>query len=470
MACLDDDTLLALVGGHLSGAALEAAERHLDTCSTCRQAAALGLEHGERTPALTVGDTIGRYVVLERIGAGAMGQVFAAWDPQLDRKVALKLLKQAASSDEHQARLLREAQTLARLSHPNVVTVFDVGRWEGQRFIALEFVDGGSVRTWLSAQSRGVHDVLSVFVQAGRGLAAAHQAGVVHRDFKPDNVLVRGDGRAQVTDFGLASEALERVRDDAPPGLSLTSTGTLLGTPAYMAPAQLDGEAATTASDQFSFCVALYESLTGRRPWSATSVEELRRAMRDGPSPTFPPTSDAPPHVRRAVLRGLSVQEAARWPSMVALVDALEPTDRRRTSRLVGASVLAALGLGAVVLSTRARLPEACALGQTRLTAVWGPSRQSAVSRAFSATGLPYADSATAQVTRAFDARMTPWKQQHLEACLGTSDEARGEVWRARLGCLEERVAELDATAEVLERGGAAAVNKAARIVDRLQA
>jgi eukaryotic-like serine/threonine-protein kinase len=470
MACLDDDTLLALVGGQLSESALDAAERHLDECPTCRQAVALGLERGPRSPTLTIGDTLGRYVVLERIGAGAMGEVFAAWDPQLDRKVALKLLKASAASDEHQTRLLREAQTLARLSHPNVVTVFDVGRWEGQRFMALEFVDGGSVRTWLSAKSRGPRDVLSVFAQAGRGLAAAHQAGVVHRDFKPDNVLVRGDGRAQVTDFGLASEAKGPLSSDARPGVSLTGTGALLGTPAYMAPAQLDGEEATAASDQFSFCVALFESLTGQRPWSATSVEALRRSMRDGPTPAFPSTSEVPAHVRKAVLRGLSVQEAARWPSMVALVDALERNDSARTSRLIGAGVVVALIAGLLFLGARSRLPEACSVGQQRLATVWGPSRRAALTQTFEATGLTYAPSAMALVTQAFDARMGAWKPQHLEACLGSSDDRQSATWSARLGCLEERVAELDAIAQILERGGPASVNKAARIVDRLPA
>ncbi len=424
-----------------------------------------------RQPVLSVGNTIGRYVVLGRVGAGAMGRVFAAWDPQLDRKVALKVLKSAASPDEHQARLLREARTLARLSHPNVVTVFDVGRWEGQRFMALEFVDGGSVRDWLKAQGRGAGDVVSVFVQAGRGLAAAHQAGVVHRDFKPDNVLVRADGRAQVTDFGLASESVGRVGDGPvlEPGVSLTGTGALLGTPAYMAPAQLDGEPATAASDQFGFCVALFEALTGQRPWSGSTVETLRRAMRDGPPPSFPSSSDAPAAVRQAVLRGLSVQEAARWPSMVALLDALEEGDgARRSVRALVVVVLVVLVAGALA-STRGRLPQACSLGQERLSAVWGERRRAQVKEAFKATGLSWAPTASAAVTAALDDRMAAWKQQHLEACLA-SDTARdaAEVWRSRLGCLEERVAELDATVAVLERSGAPAVNKAVRIVDRL--
>ncbi|MBM4776370.1 MAG: serine/threonine protein kinase [Archangiaceae bacterium] len=460
MACLDDDTLLALSGGHLDGPALETAERHLDECAACRRALALGLETSAaptRAPVLTVGNTIGRYVVLERVGAGAMGQVFAAWDPQLDRKVALKVLKNAASSDEHQARLLREAQTLARLSHPNVVTVFDVGRWEGQRFIALEFVDGGSVREWLGAQSRGVNDVVAVFIQAGRGLAAAHQAGVVHRDFKPDNVLVRGDGRAQVTDFGLASESVGRVGDGPvlEPGASLTGTGALLGTPAYMAPAQLDGEPATAASDQFGFCVALFEALTGQRPWSGNTVEALRRAMRDGPAPAFPSTSDVPVAIRKAVLRGLSVQEAARWPSMVALVEALEAVSQRRSSRALVVGVVAvvaglALVFGRASVDTAAKCPPS----RARLAGIWDDAVRGKVKAAFEPSTAPWAQALSASVLTGLDAYADEWARLHTDTCEATwvRKEQSPHALDLRMRCLDERRSELAAATRYLSQ------------------
>jgi serine/threonine protein kinase/tetratricopeptide (TPR) repeat protein len=471
MACLDDDTLLALSAGHLEGPALETAERHLDECAACRRALALGLETSAaptRAPVLTVGNTIGRYVVLERAGAGAMGQVFAAWDPQLDRKVALKVLKNAASSDEHQARLLREAQTLARLSHPNVVTVFDVGRWEGQRFIALEFVDGGSVREWLGAQSRGVNDVLSVFIQAGRGLAAAHQAGVVHRDFKPDNVLVRGDGRAQVTDFGLASESVGRVSDGPvlEPGASLTGTGALLGTPAYMAPAQLDGEPATAASDQFGFCLALFEALTGQRPWSGDTVEALRRAMRDGPAPAFPSTSDVPLTIRKAVLRGLSVQEAARWPSMVALVEALQPVPNRRSSTPLVVGLLGVVGVLALVFGS-ARGEVKCPPSAPRLAGVWDEGVSAKVAAAMSSPTSPWASTLSASVRATLSAYAEQWIRQHTETCEATwvRKEQSEHALDLRMRCLDERRSELAAVTRYLSQLDPASLDKAPAVV-----
>lgn len=473
MACLDDDTLLALSGGHLDGPGLEAAERHLDECAACRRALALGLEtstRAARAPVLTVGDTIGRYVVLERIGAGAMGQVFAAWDPQLDRKVALKVLKNAVSSDEHQARLLREAQTLARLSHPNVVTVFDVGRWEGQRFIALEFVDGGSVREWLGAQSRDVKDVLSVFLEAGRGLSAAHQAGVVHRDFKPDNVLVRGDGRAQVTDFGLASESADRV-DDGPvlePGASLTGTGALLGTPAYMAPAQLDGAPATAASDQFAFCVALFEALTGQRPWSGSTVESLRGAMRDGPAPAFPNVSEVPLPIRKAVLRGLSVQEAARWPSMVALLDALQPVSARRSPTALGLVVLAMVGGLALVFGRASvEVETKCPPSAERLAGVWDEAVRGKVAAVFAPSTAPWATSLSASVTAALNTYAQSWTRQHAETCEATwvRKEQSEHALDLRMRCLDERRSELAAVTRYLSQLEPTALDQAPAVL-----
>ncbi len=472
MACLDDDTLLALSGGHLEGPGLEAAERHLDECAACRRALALGLESNRRTrvPVLTVGDTLGRYVVLERIGAGAMGQVFAAWDPQLDRKVALKVLKSAVSSDEHQARLLREAQTLARLSHPNVVTVFDVGRWEGQRFIALEFVDGGSVREWLAAQSRGVKDVVSIFIQAGRGLSAAHQAGVVHRDFKPDNVLVRSDGRAQVTDFGLASESAGRVGDGPAlePGASLTGTGALLGTPAYMAPAQLDGAPATAASDQFGFCLALFEALTGQRPWTGNSVEALRSAMRDGPLPAFPSSSEVPLPIRKAVLRGLSNQEAARWPSMGALLDALEPVSDRRSPTALGVAVLAMVGGLALVFGRASvEIETKCPPSAQRLVGVWDEAVREQISAAFAESTAPWAPALSSSVGATLNAYAQAWTRRHTETCEATwvRKEQSEHALDLRMRCLDERRGELAAVTRYLSQLGPAAVEQAPAVM-----
>ena len=218
MACLGESTLFELTQGQLRGEALAAAEQHLDACAACRRTVAVVVRTASSpalAPSFTRGLAIGRYLLIERIGAGAMGQVFAAYDPQLDRKIALKLLRPGAASAEHRARLAREAQTLARLSHPNVVTVFDVGTWEDQLFVALELVDGGSMREWAAQHQPDGRTLVELFIAAGRGLAAAHAAGVVHRDFKPDNLLVASDGRARVTDFGLACAVAPTLRSAA---------------------------------------------------------------------------------------------------------------------------------------------------------------------------------------------------------------------------------------------------------------
>src|SRR5262245_38853464 len=237
---------------------------------------------------LSVGDRVGRYLVLSSLGAGGMGVVFAAYDPQLDRKIALKLLRSglAGSSKDARTRLQREAQAIAQLSHPNVVSVYDVGTTtDGDLYIAMEFVEGDTLTTWLKKYPRTWREIIDVFLQAARGLFAAHSVGLLHRDFKPDNVLVGGDGRVRVTDFGLARSVItpeEAVRpgSSGPSALNaeLTATGTVLGTPRYMAPEQLTGPDIDARADQFSFCVALYEALWGVHPLpGATSVSMLEK-------------------------------------------------------------------------------------------------------------------------------------------------------------------------------------------------
>ncbi|HET6583005.1 MAG TPA: serine/threonine-protein kinase, partial [Nannocystaceae bacterium] len=228
---------------------------------------------------LARGTTLGRYVVLERIGSGGMGVVYAAYDPQLDRKVALKLLHAREERDGDsggRARVLREAQAMARLSHPNVVAVHDVGVVDDTLFVAMEFVEGVTLGHFIAAGSRRWNEVLDVFEPAGRGLAAAHAAGLVHRDFKPDNVMIGNDGRVRVMDFGLARAAAEITTESSEgsggsivelSGVDrLTRTGALVGTPAYMAPELLAGGNADARSDQFAFCVALHRALYGTAP------------------------------------------------------------------------------------------------------------------------------------------------------------------------------------------------------------
>jgi serine/threonine protein kinase len=369
--CLDDNVASEFVSGALSPGAIGKVEAHLASCRDCRSLVAMlaGTEDDSQAathkherlrpdedsqvakrPVLSIGDRVGRYLVLSTLGAGGMGVVFAAYDPQLDRKVALKLLRanlRGPTAKEARTRLKREAQAIAQLSHPNVVGVYDVGTTpDGDVYIAMEFVEGDTLTTWLKRWPRTWREILEVFHQAARGLQAAHQVGLLHRDFKPDNVLVGGDGRVRVTDFGLARSVLgpdEAQRSDSPATplhADLTATGTVLGTPRYMPPEQLTGPGIDARSDQFSFCVALYEALYSKHPLEgSTSVSMLESGARAA----LPPEGTrVPPQIGRAVMRGLDRDRAKRFPTMAALVHELQPPAQRSTARF---AVAAAIGL-----------------------------------------------------------------------------------------------------------------------------
>jgi serine/threonine protein kinase len=289
------------------------------------------------------GDSFGRYTIRELIGAGGMGEVFAAHDPILNRMVALKMLKPsvAGASFEARARFEREAQAMARLNHPNVVSVFDVGEVGDRVFVAMELVDGPTLAKWLSDRPRGWREVVRVFVEAGRGLEAAHAVGIIHRDFKPSNVIL-GD-RVRVADFGLARTAREPhapspASPDGPIDSTVTQSGQLVGTPAYMSPEQMAGASPTAASDQYSYCVALHEALFGARPGAP--------ALR----------GDAPGWLRNVVQRGLELQPDARFPSMRHLLAELG-RERKRSRRSVVVVVAGTAVAGLVVWSLRTPVP-----------------------------------------------------------------------------------------------------------------
>ncbi|HEY8210865.1 MAG TPA: serine/threonine-protein kinase, partial [Myxococcaceae bacterium] len=320
------------------------------TGSPTRDLRGPGKEPARQAEALAPGDTLGRFVVLARQGSGGMGVVYAAYDPELDRKVALKILRSdydRSLTAELRTRLLREAQAMARLSHPNVIPVYDVGTVGAQVFLAMEFVEGSTLTRHQRAIPRDRSQwraVVSLYLQAGHGLAAAHAAGLIHRDFKPDNVLVSRDGKqVRVVDFGLARpEAMgaepdlsdelpspprpsERPSEGRQPGSKpvletpLTQAGMLVGTPAYMSPEQLSGRAVDARTDQFSFCVALWEALHGERPFKGTNAKEIAQAIQGG-KPTGPPGAKVPAHLRRLLLRGLAGDPDRRYPGMEALL------------------------------------------------------------------------------------------------------------------------------------------------------
>ncbi|HZS42417.1 MAG TPA: serine/threonine-protein kinase [Polyangia bacterium] len=300
---------------------------------------------------LGAGMMVGRYRLVEAIGRGGFGVVFKAVDTELGREIALKLLSSHRRSADAETRLMREAQAMARLSHPNVITIYDVGVFEAGVFIAMELVDGGTLSRWMK-QPRPWLKTVETFLGAGRGLAAAHRAGLVHRDFKPDNVLVGRDGRVCVTDFGVArmmnaaDDSGARAPADSALVVSLTRTGMLLGTPAYMAPEQMNGEASDARADVFSFCVALFEALYRERPFSGADVQTLKQAIAER-RVLAPSGSDVPARLRRVLVRGLSAAPGERHQSMEELLADLEAVaraDRRR--RFFGAS---AAGAGLVV-------------------------------------------------------------------------------------------------------------------------
>ena len=326
---------------------------------------------------------IGRFVVLRRIGRGSMGEVFSAYDEELARRVAIKLVVQPEASGSRRARMRREAQAMAKVSHANVIHVFDVGEHGQSTFIAMEYVEGQTLERWERRAERTLSQILDAYLQAGAGLAAAHRAGVLHRDFKPANVLVDAEGRVKVLDFGLAawlegeapatggSGGTESIGAAATPetreSSRLTRVGAVLGTPAFMSPEQFRGEALDARSDQFSFCVALYEAAVGVHPFGGDSVDDLRTSILAGKVRSVPAARDIPPSLHEVLLRGLARNPADRWPDMDALLAALRPAPRRARWGWVAAAVVVSVGAGSVAYGVAASRPGLCEGSQQQL-------------------------------------------------------------------------------------------------------
>ncbi len=389
--------------------------------------------------------TLGRYKLERELGAGGMGVVHAAFDPDLERRVALKVLLKAGSGESRQ-RLLREARALARLTHPNVVTVHEVGSANGRDYVAMELIEGETLADWLRGATRSPHDIVTAFVAAGRGLAAAHAAGLVHRDFKPHNVLRRKDGRIVVTDFGLARgievaielETTLRLKstqssdDNTPSPLTgLTQTGSVLGTPAYMAPEQWSGENVGPAADQFAFCVAVWEALAGERPFRGLTLDELQAAVRRGPAELD--DSKLPRRLRAPLKRGLDPDARKRWPSMDALLAAITRAERPRGVwlMLAGAMVVAAAVAYAVfAIEDKPKVvAAACEPPVLDPAAVWSPSLANEVR-----------DKSSSAVMRRLDATIGGWQQARTVAC-GLDAPLRAR----QLACLDGVIARFDA-------------------------
>jgi eukaryotic-like serine/threonine-protein kinase len=513
-------------------------------------------------PTLPRGATIGRYVVLGLVGRGGMGEVYAAYDPELDRKVAVKLLRvkpgNGVSRNEGRQRTLREAQAIARLSHPNVVVVFDVGTFQEQVFIAMEFVEGNTVSYWLQAADRSWQDIVKVFMAAGRGLAAAHEKGLVHRDFKPDNVMVGRDNQVRVMDFGLARQVNEKPAPGersnhgeksggvsersghgvsersghgepvtptqavpvpviehgpgadisvdvpetivlaGPPGtttsveaqahaavagmfdMQLTRTGAMMGTPAYMAPEQFLGTATDARTDQFSFCIALYEALYGERPFAGNTMYALTNNVVQGKVRDAPLHSNVPLWIRKILLRGLRSAAGDRFPSMGELLDALgknPATKRRKVAVFIASALLPAVlavGIRQSVVDNRA----VCGGGHARLAGVWElrrpgepePARHARVKNAFLHTGKSYASDVHATVNRVLTGYAQAWANMYEEACAATQihREQSTEVLDLRMSCLQERLGGLRALTDVFSEANGDVVENAVSAANAL--
>ncbi len=458
---------------------------------------------------LEVGSFLGRYQILGPLGEGGMGVVYRARDAELGRDVAVKLVTTSgAASDTLATRLMREAQALAQLSHPNVVAVYDVGRVDGGVFLAMELVQGETGDAWIKRKP-GWREVLAVFRDAGRGLAAAHQVGLVHRDFKPANLILGADGRVRVLDFGLARTAqaggeggepdveLASLGDDAstwsgqardvpsttgpidaaklasmstpsgdkdPPKdpmssserrlleTPLTQVGAIVGTPPYMAPEQHLGGASDARTDQFSFCVAFYQALYGERPFDGANYAELSTNIIKGKVKPPPASSAVPAWLRAVVLRGLSVVPDRRFASMDAILAAMANDPALRRRRWAGAAAVALLvGIAGVASWRNLHAPSPCTGADREYGAAWNDAQKAAVRAAFDKTGAPFAADAYTAVAAALDGYGARWVAMNSEACEATRVRATqsSELLDLRMLCLRRRLDDVRAEVEV---------------------
>ncbi|MEZ4383872.1 MAG: serine/threonine-protein kinase [Nannocystaceae bacterium] len=411
--------------------------------------------------ALPEGARIGRYVVQRHIGSGGMGSVYLAHDSKLRRSVALKLLHPSTDVprrlERRRRRLLREAHGLARLSHPNVVQVHDVDTHGEHLFLVMDYVEGCTLKEWIDAGPRSWQEILEVFRQAGAGLAAAHSAGMIHRDFKPSNVLISADGRALVIDFGLvrvddlttSSEEREAITEDANyadsadgrvlaadasgpgPNEDLTAPGAVLGTLAYIPPEIFGGAAADARSDVYSFCVSLYEALYGSRPFRADSRDLLICNIIDGRRQVTPPGKKIPRWLTQVCLRGLATDPAQRPASMAALLAELSPGRQLRRRLLPLAAGLVGAFMTAVAVAAAVSPGSPCA-AEAAAPSFWGASDRAAVRGAVVSAGLRDPQAAWTSLDALLSARAAGLEASRAAVC----DGAEAPQAAARTRCL----------------------------------
>jgi eukaryotic-like serine/threonine-protein kinase len=501
VACPDDVELTRFLRRDLDAERTLLLEEHFDGCSDCRALAFALATDGVASndyKAVAPGAKLGRFVIDEQLGHGGMGIVYRAHDPELRRDVALKVLRVGptpsapnARDDDAHARLVREAQCLAQLDHPNVVTVFDVGTHDGEVFIAMELVDGVSLSAWLQEQQRPWRQIAAVLEQAARGLAAAHAVGLVHRDIKPSNVMISKQGRVKLVDFGLARAQLERQRavTDAgadahethdspsprrsdrrpatPRSVEATRSGALVGTPAYASPEQLARGEVDAASDVFSFCVMSCEALFDVRPFVADTPAALLARMQDAPD--LPAQPRLPAKLRARLRQGLAVDRAQRLSSIDPLAAALAAAPKRRQRVLiaVGAAALAITVPLVAIASTREEPANACAGLDTPPHGGFEPSDELRIHAGFVATGLPTAADTANRVSGALHGWRARAGELRASACRAARIERTesGELFDLRMQCLDASAHRVGALVDALSRPTRELVNGAVSAV-----
>jgi len=463
-------------------------------------------DESDHRPRLGLGSTVGRYVITRMLGRGGMGTVYEAFDPTLDRLVAVKLLHRdmpSVSAD----RLIREAKALAQLSHPNVVQVYEVDEQAGQAFVAMELVNGQTLRQWAKQKPRpSWRACVALYQQAGAGLAAAHERGLVHRDFKPSNAIVDPKGRVRVLDFGLARNVSNHGIDEygssprltsantqrawesttgplpspAPSSTAmdarLTETGLIMGTPAYMPLEQMRGHEVDARGDQFSFCVALYEAIYGQRPFAGPSWGELMINVREEHMVPVPRGRKVPARLREVLRRGLAADPERRWESMEALLAQLRRLLAPRSHRawlglgVVVAGGLGLLGIGLSVQAEREQQHEVCSGALAQLGEAWSEDDRAAVRGALLGTELPHAPDTWSRVQRRLDGYARAWVDAHTQACRATAilHEQTEEEMSLRMECLRERKTALEAIVGVLAQSHDPPVDRAVALVTGL--
>ncbi|MDX2090115.1 MAG: serine/threonine-protein kinase [Kofleriaceae bacterium] len=460
MSCPTQQVLLGMVEQTLDLSQAHDVETHVATCTACQ-----GVMHslatgptavgtpppGSEPEAQPLGESVSlgeRYEVKRLLGRGGMGAVYLARDLTLGRDVAVKLHGAGSGGD----RLHREAIAMAKLAHPNVVTVYEVASHDDRLYVAMEYVRGGTLRTWLTEQHRSWREIVALLLDVGEGLVAAHAAELIHRDFKPENVLVGEDGRARVSDFGIAhlgkrtSERIISLVPDSDVTTPMTVTGAVMGTPAYMAPEQLAGDAIDARADQFAFCVVAWECLLGVRPFPGNSLAALAVAI-ERQQPVRPTKTAVPQRVLDVIKRGLAADPKGRYPDLPTLLAKLRATTARKASRWVVLGTLAVAVPAAVAVTafaTGGGREDSCAVDDTALAGVWDDELRDKVRAAFVAARPKDGLTLEGRIERILDKYAEAWAASRREACEASRrGNDQPEVAELRMACLDRKRDEL---------------------------